>query len=203
MMNSERWQQLMQKLQLPGNPETCAALIQAYSEPHRHYHTCEHIHAALKHLDTALTLADDVATIELALWFHDAIYHPYATDNERKSADWAVAFLQDNGCQQTLIDCVDALIMATLHNKEPQNSDQQLMLDIDLAILGSPASVYDQFETHVRREYRWVPYFLYRKKRKQILQSFLERASIYHHQLFTSKFENQAKENLNRAIKNL
>ncbi|WP_395373485.1 N-methyl-D-aspartate receptor NMDAR2C subunit [Marinicella sp. W31] len=203
MMNSQRWQQLMRSLQLQGNEDTCTALILAYSESHRHYHTCEHIHASLKHLDATRSLAENSDAIELALWFHDAVYQPYAADNERKSADWAMRFLQANACQQSLVDGVDDLIMVTMHNEEPKTSDQQLILDIDLAILGAPAVVYDQFESNVRKEYRWVPFFLYRKKRKQILYSFLNREHIYHQPFFASKFEDQARHNLNRAIKNL
>jgi len=55
----------------------------------------------------------------------------------------------------------------------------------------------------VRDEYKLVPYFLYRKKRKEILTSFLERERIYQNDFFYDKFETQARANIGSAIKML
>ena len=77
-MELQRWENLMQNLGIPSNENTYEALLKAYSEKHRRYHTGEHINATLKHLDTVEDLADDVDEIEIALWFHDAIYKPFS-----------------------------------------------------------------------------------------------------------------------------
>ena len=203
MMTSERWTQLMSRMQLPNNIHTCKALFDAYLEKHRHYHTVEHINASLKHLDSASSLAEQPNALELALWFHDAIYKPFSAHNERKSSEWAIDFLKGNDCTQELIDCVDQLIMATAHTTQAQTTDEMLIVDIDLAILGSSEKAYDQFEQHVRQEYRHVPAFFYRRKRKKILKSFLKRERIYHHDFFAEQFEDNARLNLARAIQKL
>ena len=60
--------------------------------------------------------------------------------------------------------------------------------------------MYDQFERNIRKEYRFVPAFIYRKKRKQLLQGFLAQDSIYYLDDFKSKYEEQARDNIARAI---
>ena len=79
----------MQALAVGPERETYERLVAAYSEPHRHYHTMRHVAACLRELDSAADLASDAREVELALWFHDAIYSTTAGDNEARSAAWA------------------------------------------------------------------------------------------------------------------
>lgn len=202
-MELARWQNLMQNLGISTNEDTSQVLLKAYSEKHRRYHTGEHINAALKHLDTVADLADDIDEIEIAFWFHDAIYKPFSATNELDSAVLATEFLSNNGVPQERIDRIYNLIMATVHTAETEGNDQLLMVDIDLSILGANQAVYKQFERDVRYEYKLVPYFLYKKKRKEILFSFLERDQIYRYDFFYEKLEKQARINLNNAIDSL
>ena len=51
-----------------------ARLMAAYAEPQRHYHTQQHLAECLEHLAAAYSLASEPGEVELALWFHDAIY---------------------------------------------------------------------------------------------------------------------------------
>ncbi|MGB3623432.1 hypothetical protein FT643_17050 [Ketobacter sp. MCCC 1A13808] len=202
-MDFQRWKQLMQRLQLPPNKNTFDALLKSYSEPHRHYHNPIHIDATLKQLDCVQYLAEQPDEIELALWFHDAIYNPVSSSNELDSADWAAGFLKQHAVIQDRIDRVHNLIMATLHCASLKQADETLMVDIDLTILGSPESAYEQFECNVREEYKWVPEPLYKAKRKEILQGFVDRERIYHTDYFHNHLEVRARQNLNKAIRNL
>lgn len=199
-MEISRWQNLMQNFGIADNIDTYQSLLDAYSQKHRRYHTGEHISATLRHLDAVADLADHTFEIEVALWFHDAIYKPFSAKNELDSADWAAKFLSNNGVSPDRISRVHRLIMATVHTAEIQSGDQQLMVDIDLSILGVPSAVYAQFEKNVRYEYRLVPYFLYKKKRKEILASFLARDKIYQSDYFFETCEAQARVNLAAAI---
>ena len=90
--------------------------------------------------------------------------------------------------------------MATLHTSRCESRDEQLIVDIDLSILGCPEAVYEDFERNVRKEYKWVPGFIYRKKRKEILNSFLDRDRIYVNDFFFEKFEQQARINIQKAL---
>ncbi len=193
----------MKTLAIPPSHDCFHAIDKAYGERHRYYHTHEHIDAMLKHFDSVYELAEHPAELELAIWFHDVIYKPFSTDNELKSAEWAKEFLLASDYNLAGAERVFKLIMATLHNGTMTCSDEKLIVDIDLTILGTPPSVYDQFERNVRQEYKLVPKFIFSKKRKQLLKSFLEQPSIYHHDYFKTRYENQARENLRRAVERL
>lgn len=200
MMNQNRWQTLMSAMGLPPSTECYDALHAAYSEKRRFYHTVDHIEAMLTHFDGVKDIAERPEELELAIWFHDAIYKPLSKTNELDSANWAQAFLASRGYGEAGIERVHDLIMATLHNGSVKSHDEQLIVDIDLAILGAPPAVYDQFERNVRKEHRLVPWFIYRKKRKELLQSFLSSASIYNLDPFKEKYESTARYNIGRAI---
>jgi predicted metal-dependent HD superfamily phosphohydrolase len=101
------------------------------------------------------------------------------------------------------IENVKRLILATQHNGATTEYDAAILVDCDLSILGAPEAEYKIFEQNIRREYRWVPYFLYRKKRVEILQSFLDRAQIFSSPLFVAQFEALARVNLQNAIAQL
>ncbi len=202
-MNSTRWAELMQGLALSPNPETFEQLHAAYAEKHRHYHTTAHIEDCLQKLDIVKSQAVAPENIALALWFHDAIYQPLKSDNELQSAVWATQFLKNAGASPSRIQAIHDLIMVTRHQVPANTPDEALLVDIDLSILGADADTYQEFETNVRKEYRWVPWFLYRAKRAEILQSFLNRRHIYTNEWFCRRYEASARTNLAQAITTL
>lgn len=165
------------------------ALERAYAEPHRAYHTAQHIEECLAQLE----LAGGNAEVELALWFHDAIYDPRAHDNELRSAEWAV---REIGASNPLAQRIRELIMATRHEAIPDTPDAQLLVDVDLSILGAPRERFLEYESQVRREYEWVPDFIFRRERAKILRGFLARPFIYTTPFFRDKLEARARENL-------
>ena len=65
---------------------TGAELLDRWQEPHRHYHTIDHLAAVLSIVDAQADEADDPQAVRLAAWFHDAVYDPRRTDNEELSA---------------------------------------------------------------------------------------------------------------------
>lgn len=180
-----------------------AELFTAYSEPHRHYHTTTHIDACLAQLDQAREIAEAPHEVELALWFHDAIYNPASSKNEAESAKWAKELLQSLGAAEDQQARISNYILATKHDAEPDSGDATLVVDIDLSILGHEAEEYDLFERNIRKEYRWVPRPLYRRKRIEVLASFLKRRSIYGMEYFHGRYEEQARRNLERSIRGL
>ncbi len=193
----------MSKFDFAENQQTFQALNKAYAEPHRHYHTAAHIDATLNHLDSVLDLAERPQEIELALWFHDAIYRPFSQTNEADSAAWVVQFMRSNQASESRIGRVRELIVATCHQAATKTTDQALMVDVDLSILGSTHDLYAQYEAWIRQEYRWVPGFIYRRKRKALLQGFLKQSHIYQTNHFQDLFETKARRNLRWAIAQL
>lgn len=193
----------MSSLGIGDESEAFDSLVAAYSEKHRYYHTAEHIEHCLREFDGAASLAHEPAEVELALWFHDAIYDTYSSGNEEKSATWACALLSRHGTSAARIERVRAHILATRHDAPPANPDSQLVVDIDLTILGADEATYAVFERNVREEYWWVPLALFRRKRAAILQSFLARPQIYSTELFRGRYEMRARQNLADALEAL
>jgi len=202
-MDIERWTQLMCTLELDENSDTFSKLVEAHAQKHRRYHNGEHVDACLKHLDDVRKLLVRPSEVEMAFWFHDAIYKPFSSTNELDSAQWAEEFLQINSLVGEVCVRVYDLIMATCHTTTDLEGDQAYMVDIDLSILGVAPEQYDQFEKAIRQEYKFVPGFIYRKKRKAILQLFLDRKSIYTTACFTERLEQSARENIERALTTL
>ena len=197
-----RWRGLMAALGLGEQDETYAALAAAYGARGRHYHNQDHIADCLALLDEQDGLAEHPAETELALWFHDAVYSTKAFDNEAKSADWAVEFLTGAGAgaDAAVAARVRAHILATRHDDAPPPGDSALVVDIDLSILGREPAVFDAFDRAIRKEYAWVPGFLYRQKRRQLLQHLSDRPALYATPALRDRFEAPARANLERAL---
>jgi predicted metal-dependent HD superfamily phosphohydrolase len=96
---------------------------------------------------------------------------------------------------------VRRLVLATAHTADRLTGDAALVVDIDLSILGQSQPLYDRFERNVRREYWWVPRRRFVAARRGILQSFLERSSIYCWPQFRERYEAAARANLARVIR--
>ena len=202
-MNIERWESMLRGLGVPPETDTFSRLQSAYAQKHRAYHTSRHIDECLSLLDELKHLAAYPAEVECALWFHDAIYEPMSKSNEERSADWASEFGQRVGVPADSVARIRSHVIMTRHVALPTDDDSRLLVDIDLAILGATPSRYNEFERDVRREYRWVPGIVYRAKRAEILQSFLDRPKIYQWESVYERFESKARTNVSRAIRTL
>jgi predicted metal-dependent HD superfamily phosphohydrolase len=178
-------------------------LLARYAEPHRAYHTRQHLDECRERFEEARALADAPGAVALALWFHDAIYDPRSLQNEDRSAAWAVRVLAGAGAPAALRRSVRHMILATKHDAMPGSRDAALVVDVDLAILGAAETRFDEYEAQVRREYRWVPEEEFRGARARILRGFLARPQIYATDFFRGRLEPAARANLERAIARL
>jgi predicted metal-dependent HD superfamily phosphohydrolase len=204
MTLAARWSGLWAALHLEMPQDAGAGRILArYAEPHRAYHTAQHLEECLAWLDVATSQAQDPRIVELALWYHDAIYQPRRSDNETASAELARLHLEMGGAAQSMIDEVCALIRWTDHSAEPPPGDPALVVDIDLAVLGSPPPRYAEYEQQIRQEYDWVPLPIFRRQRAAILEAFLARDSIYLTLLLHDRLEQRARANVTAAIRKL
>ncbi len=178
----------------------CAELQRRYAEPQRHYHTMQHLGECLAWFEREQALAEHPAEVALALWFHDAIYDVHAHDNEARSADWARQALLAAGVDAEAAERVHALVMATRHDAVPEGRDAELLVDIDLSILGAGRERFDEYERQVHAEYGFVPEEVRLPRRRAILQHFLDRKAIYATPRMHAQLEAQARINLQRSI---
>lgn len=198
-----RWKRLMSELGLSENNEMYEALISAYSESHRHYHDLSHLKMVLTQFARVEQLAENKSHVEMALWFHDAIYKPFSSTNEKDSATWACDFLIGNGVVNAIGENVSRLVMATSHLDGASSNDESLIVDIDLTVLGLSKDAYEKYTEGVRREYKFVPTFIYKRKRKALIRSFLAKKRVFYNEQLDNKFGDTARRNLLSELDNL
>jgi predicted metal-dependent HD superfamily phosphohydrolase len=197
------WRAAWQALGAAPNDALRAALLARYAEPHRAYHTQQHLAECLALCDEFRALAGRPAEVEIALWFHDAVYDVHRHDNEAVSAEWARAALLDAGASPDVAGRVEALVLATRHSAAPATADEQLLVDIDLAILGAAPARFAEYEAQIRVEYGFVPPAVFNGKRGAILAGFLARPALYGTAALHARFEAAARANLRQAIASL
>lgn len=204
MPTIDQWRLAWQTLGV-ANPDVALFhdLIGRYSEPRRAYHNTRHLDECLAQLPAVRSEATHPEEIELALWFHDAVYEMEAHDNEARSAGLVRAACLEAGLSPEVADRVHALVLATRHDAAPRDADARIIADIDLSILGAAPNRFDEYEHQIRQEYAWVPAQFFRRERRKILEGILVRPRIYGTEYFLKTSEARARENLWRSIKRL
>ena len=177
-------------------------IVEKYQSEKRAYHNIEHVENFLSFLEKFKQRIRDEKGVKLAAWLHDVIYDTEAKDNEERSAKLAQDYLGQLGVSGEVMEHVTALIRATAkHEAIEGDSDSEIFLDADLAILGSSEEEYDKYAAKIRREYSWVPDDQYRAGRKDVLESFLIRPKIYFTEEAEKELEGSARKNIEREIK--
>lgn len=193
------WAQFSQTVRLnTAQSESLFLLLNAaYSQ--NYYHTHQHIVECLDLFHQIKILLDDPIAVELAIWFHDVVYHPQASDNEQQSAElmqkhW-VGILQ-----KAELEKVARWILATKEHVPITEHDLQYVLDIDLSILGASALRFVEYEQQIQQEYAWVNPVIYQQKRMEVLERFAQMQPLYQTDYFRQQYEVQAKINLRQAL---
>lgn len=183
-----------------GDAALYELLIARHQAPERHYHTVQHLIEMFDLWPALAGLAQHAEEVEVATWFHDAIYDPAHADNESRSADWARKAMEAAGCRPSAIARVHDLVLATRHDAMPADGDARILVDLDLAILGASPDRFDEYEHQVRAEYAMVPVEAFRAGRREILARFLARERIYLTEPMHAARERVARANLQRSI---
>ena len=175
-----------------------------YNESQRAYHSLQHIQQLFTQFEQIKHHLNKPHIIALALFYHDVIYAPTRSDNELKSAEYAVkslnSYLSAEQCQY-----IYALIMMTANHKlsecsnSQNNFDAAYLLDMDLSILGASWSEYQQYAQAVRQEYTHISKVDYRVGRVEVLKGLLAHPTLYLTDYY-GRLEKQARENIKREI---
>ncbi len=183
-----------------------AGLRRRYAEPHRAYHGQSHIDAMLLGLHGLGTAIADPAAVELAIWYHDAIYDPAARDNEARSA----ALLRQEMAglaAPALLESAEMMVRLTAGHalpaelSGPRRGDTALFLDLDLAVLGAPPDAYAAYERGIAAEYLPVHgAAAYQAGREAFLRGMLDRPRLFHTARFHAALDAQARTNLRAAL---
>ena len=190
-------------------PVTLKALWQdiatRYNEPQRAYHTLKHIQQLFQQFEQVTDKLYEAHIIALALYYHDVIYEPARSDNELKSAEYAIESLSPYLTNEQCKYIYALIIMTATHqiNKstdEDKISDAAYLLDMDLSILGAPWSEYQQYTQAVHQEYAHIAKEDYRNGRIAVLQQLLAHPTLYLTEYYHARLEEQARDNIKREI---
>jgi predicted metal-dependent HD superfamily phosphohydrolase len=193
-----------------GNPEQVFQdLDRRYSEEHRHYHNWIHISACLDELEAARSFAIHPTAVEMAVWYHDAVYDPWAPENEELSARMARSVAEGMNLPPEIVREVEELILDTRYltdqdtPEQPCPRDSALIRDVDLSILGKSREQFDGYEQAIGLEYNFVADKERWKRRIHILEGFLALPMIYSVPYFQKRYEHRARQNLSWSIHRL
>ena len=181
-------------------------LVTAWSEPHRHYHSLRHLQECLQTLERWARDTSERHEIGIALWFHDAVYDPQRDDNEDKSARWAAKTLKELGVAQDKVRRIRQLVRATRRVSPSAKARAvrveglDLMLDIDLAILGSDRARFEAYERQVRLEYAHLSDEAFALARADFVEVLLSASPLYRTEVARAELQAKARDNLLRSL---
>jgi predicted metal-dependent HD superfamily phosphohydrolase/phosphopantetheine adenylyltransferase len=188
-------------------------------EKQRAYHTETHLEKLLRWFDECRASLRRPHIVELAIWFHDAVYEPRAAtagDNERRSAALFMRFAKELGTAVVSAQdakLVEQYILATIGHKPPEGSatkddvdtDLHFFLDMDLSILGECTEQYNWYAAGIQQEYAsdTLPLRAYYAARNKVMRGFLQRKRLFLTEFFHASprhFERYARFNVANEI---
>ncbi|MEV6980267.1 metal-dependent phosphohydrolase [Sphaerisporangium sp. NPDC051017] len=183
-----------------------AELIARWSEPHRRYHTLDHLRAVLAAIEPLAFLTRDPAAVRLAAWFHDAVYDGRPGWDEERSAQLAhsrlprlVESAHARASGAGSVGTVARLVRLTAgHDPAPGDRDGEVLCDADLAVLAGPG--YDAYARAVREEYRHVPDDAFRAGRARVLENLLAMPVLYRTEPARDLWESAARRNVHAEL---
>ena len=173
---------------------------ESYSEPFRMYHNQNHLKELFKYFDIYYEELEHPDEVAYAIFYHDIIYKVWSKNNELKSAELATKYLLLIKWSDTKIRRVFDLIMSTKDHVPGKNKDAKWMIDFDLVVLGQSWDTYYGYTQKIRKEYKTVPSFIYRKGRRKVLNHFLNKKRIYMTDTFYNLYEIKARENMKKEL---
>lgn len=174
-------------------------LMTRFSEPHRHYHGRNHLRHCLRELDQAADQIGDADMVEMALWFHDAIYDAGADDNEERSAQWFES-VAEQALNPKFIREVREAILDTVHRALPEAGNARFVVDIDLSSFGLPWGEFMADSHALRKEQMHLSDQDFYRRKCVFLKSLIDRSTIYATPYFRNLYEVAARTNIERYL---
>ncbi|MFG2135379.1 hypothetical protein [Streptomyces sp. NPDC048650] len=176
-------------------------LLTRWAEPQRRYHTVAHLTAVLERIDELAGHADDLPVVQLAAWFHDAVYRPDRSENEERSAALAERALPELGVGPARTAEVARLVRLTItHDPSPDDPDGEVLCDADLAVLAGSPEEYAAYAATVREEYGFVPDADFRAGRAAVLRQLLALPRLFRSPPAYDRWEHTARRNLTTEL---
>jgi predicted metal-dependent HD superfamily phosphohydrolase len=195
-----------------------AVLDAAYRQPHRAYHTWEHIEALLEGLRRFERLAIRPDLIAIAIFWHDAVHRARETDgrprrdiqNVRESVDMFRRYTKLRGSEA---QAVEDLVLATADHAHARaatehypgfSGDLDLLIDLDLSPLAAPWEDFADNTRKIRDESQGVEETKFAADQANMLESLARGdAPIFRRAETRALWDAAARANLDRCIPRL
>ena len=178
-----------------------AELLARWSEPHRRHHDVAHLQEVLDAIGelAGSGMSFDRDAVELAAWFHDAVYDIGRDDNEDRSAELARDRLADSAVRDEVV----RLVMLTKSHGVPDDDVNGAVLsDADLSVLGATPQRYARYAQAVREEYASIPDDVFKPARARVLGALLD-GSLFHTAAGRELWDSAARRNVTEEIRAL
>lgn len=195
------WQRCVPSPPSPDAGTVYAELRQLYDAPFRKYHNLHHIQDCLRLCDEVSELLVDRDAVELALWFHDAVYDTGASTNELRSAELFLSL--SPGAPFLFRAKICDHILATRHAATVRDPDRRFLVDIDLSGFGAPWEEFMRNGALLRTECSGHDDVKYHCGQVAFLSRLQQRTHFFATEYFRARFETNARDNLRRVLADL
>jgi pantetheine-phosphate adenylyltransferase len=198
------------------SPETTSLfnrVCDSYQGETRHYHNLRHIFDMFLLLDEnkeyiqknyqgSFQTAEKI--IGAAIFFHDIVYVSREKDNEARSAALLVSELTRLRWPVDHLQHAADLVLATIKHAAVEGREHdpltKIFLDLDLAILGASAHVYQRYTAAIRKEYSQYGELDYCEGRRNVMERFASKPRHYLTDEMNIRFGRKAHENLRAEL---
>ncbi|MGY1812911.1 HD domain-containing protein [Blastococcus sp. SYSU D00820] len=163
----------------PAARDEWAAVVAAWSEPHRRYHDLRHLAAVLGLVGELSGAATDPEAVALAAWYHDVVYDPRRDDNEQRSAERAERGLAGLVPPARIAEVARLVLLTAGHDPAPDDANGAVLCDADLAVLAGPPAAYAGYASAVREEYGHLSDEVFTAGRTAVLEHLLALPALY------------------------
>lgn len=182
-------------------------LLRRWQEPHRSYHALPHLASVLTGIGILERAGELPAglrpAVQLAGWYHDAVYAGVAGQDEEDSARLAEEHL-DSLLPEALVSEVARLVRLTAsHAPEPDDVAGAVLVDSDLEVLGREPAAYTRYVSQVRADYAHVADEQFAYGRSEVLRRLLEAPRLFRTRTGYELWENRARQNLESELEGL
>jgi predicted metal-dependent HD superfamily phosphohydrolase len=184
----------------PTSRTEWAAVVGAWSEPHRRYHHLAHLAAVLGIVGELAGHAADPAAVRLAAWYHDVAYDPQRDDNEELSAARARVGLLGLVDDATRAEVERLVLLTAGHDPEPGDANGAVLCDADLAVLAGDPAAYAAYASAVREEYGHLSDEVFTAGRTAVLERLLALPALYRLPETAAQWTERAWANLNAEL---
>lgn len=183
---------------VPVSAKAKEAVIRRLQEPHRRYHSLEHVLEMWRwHREYSAGRFSDTLVASFCL-YHDAIYDPGAKDNELRSAElWLMDSEDVSALERGLV--AEAILGSADHFQPHREPCADWCLNLDLLRLGTPNRAFTQHGLDIRSEYAHLSERQWTKASSEFRAKVMAQSTIFRF-VELAAFEAQARYNLAKAL---